>query len=85
MIDQPEPSNDQSTPHPRRKLTPEEVRQRLADETLSWTDRTAGIFYDPDRRSLTPQEENDAFEIAVVNDVLESDARSGIEGQGLLL
>jgi hypothetical protein len=69
---------------PLRELTPEEIRERLADTSLSWTERTAGIFYKKGRKPLTPQEENDAFEIAVVNDVLEKDARMGIEHQGLL-
>ena len=78
------PGNEAEWP-PLRKLSDEERRERMAETSLTWTQRTYGIFYDPDRKSLTPEEENNLFEIAVVNDVLEEDATMGIEHQGLLL
>lgn len=66
----------------RLKLSPEEIRERLNNET-SQCDRThAWYLLRPGQETLTRQEEKDAFEIAVVNDVLSTD---GMEHQGLLL
>ena len=71
--------------YPLKKLTPEETSRRLADKSVSWVKRTRGILYDQERKPLTPEEEDKAIEIAVVNDFLAKDARNGIEHQGLLL